>query len=61
MAIIHPKLILALEYMYELSSYMHFQTSITNFLFFIASEGSKMLKSETNTLKLEQSEVVRAA
>ena len=46
MALIHPKLILALEYMYELSSYMHFQTSITNFLFFIASEGSKMLKSE---------------
>ena len=39
MAIIHQKLILALEYMY-------FQAAITIIKVFIASEGSKMVKSE---------------
>ena len=40
---------------------MHFQASITKIMVFIASEGSKMVKSEKNTLKLEQSKGVCAA
>ena len=40
---------------------MHFQASITKTMGFIASEGLKMVKSEKNTLKLEQSKVVCAA
>ena len=40
---------------------MHFQASITKIMGFIASEGSKLVKSEKNTLKLEQSKGVCAA
>ena len=40
---------------------MHFQASITKIVVFIASEGPKMVKSEKNTLKLEQLEGVCAA
>ena len=40
---------------------MHFQASIPKIMVFIASEGSKMVKSEKNTLKLEQYKGVCAA